>query len=125
VKKLGGAVAVAAFVVLLAGCSAPEPAPTVTVTARAAPAPTVTVTVTPEAIPSAAPSTPSAGGVDLRSDQGLCAADAEMTNLQLNDAIAVMLGYPGDRDARSYEQDDAIRDYKNAAFERACPARAS
>lgn len=62
---------------------------------------------------------------DLRTDEGLCAADAEMTNLQLNDAIAVILGYPGDRDARSYEQAAAIRDYKSAAFERACPARAS
>lgn len=62
--------------------------------------------------------------VDLSSDAGLCAADAEMTNLELNDAIAPLLGYPADRDSRTSEQDQAIREYKNAAFERACPARA-
>lgn len=67
-----------------------------------------------------APSTSS----DLTTDEGLCAADADMTNLELNDAIAPLLGYPADRDARTADQDQAIRDYKNAAFERACPARA-
>jgi hypothetical protein len=123
VKKPGEAIAAAVLVVLLAGCSSPEPAPTVTVTAQAAPAPTVTVTVTPE--PVTAPVNPSPSGIDLTTDEGLCAADAEMTNLELNDALALVLGYPGDRDLRSPVQDDAIRDYKNTAFERACPARAS
>lgn len=47
-----------------------------------------------------------------------------MTNLELNDAIAPLLGYPADREARTFEQDEAIRDYKNAAFERMCPSRA-
>lgn len=122
-NKLGGSLLAATVIVLLAGCSAPAPAPTVTVTAEAAPAPTVTVTVTPPAPTAAITSAPA--GIDLTTDQGLCAADAEMTNLELNDALAVVLGYPGDRDARSFEQDDAIRDYKNAAFKRACPARAS
>ncbi|AQY02026.1 hypothetical protein [Microbacterium foliorum] len=61
---------------------------------------------------------------DLSTDEALCEADAEMTNLELNDAIAPMLGYSADRDSRSAEQDEAIRAYKNAAFERACPARA-
>lgn len=63
-------------------------------------------------------------GFDLTTDAGLCAADAEMTSLELNDALAPLLGFPADRDARSFEQDEAIRDYKNAAFERECPARA-
>lgn len=61
---------------------------------------------------------------DLTTDEGLCAADADMTNLELNDALAPLLGYPADRDARTSDQDDAIREYKNAGFERACPARA-
>lgn len=62
---------------------------------------------------------------DLSTDEGLCAADAELTNLELNDAIAPLLGFSPDRDARSSYQDDAIREYKNSAFLRACPARAS
>lgn len=62
--------------------------------------------------------------IDLTSDAGLCAADAELSNLELNDALAPVLGYPSDRDLRSSDQDEAIRSYKNAAFERACPARA-
>ncbi len=62
--------------------------------------------------------------LDLTTDDGLCAADAELTSLELNDALAPLLGYSADRDLRTYEQDDAIRAYKNAAFERACPARA-
>ncbi|MBN7792448.1 hypothetical protein [Microbacterium esteraromaticum] len=61
---------------------------------------------------------------DLTTDDGLCAADAEMSNLELNDAIAPMLGYSADRDDRTFEQDEAIREHKNAAFERACPERA-
>lgn len=124
-KKLGGAVLIAA-VVLLAGCAGePAPAPTVTVTttvtATPAPAPTVTVTVAP---PAAAPQQPQTE-TDLTTDAGLCAADAEMTNLELNDAIAPTLGYPADGDLRTPDQDAAIRDYKNAAFLRACPARAA
>lgn len=109
---------------VLAGCSSPAPAPTVTVTQtvtqRPSPAPTVTVTVTP---PQAAPA-PTTAEPDLTTDAGLCAADADMSNLELNDAIAPLLGYPSNRKARTPEQDDAIREYKNAAFERACPARA-
>jgi hypothetical protein len=63
--------------------------------------------------------------LDLTTDQGLCAADAELTNLELNDALAPQLGFPADGDARTVEQDDAIKAYKNAAFARACPERAS
>jgi len=62
---------------------------------------------------------------DLVTDAGLCAADAELTNLELNDAIAPLLGFSPVRDDRTVEQDDAIRAYKNAAFTRACPERAS
>lgn len=62
---------------------------------------------------------------DLSTDEGLCAADSELTNLELNDAIAPLLGFSPDRDARTSHQDDAIREHKNAAFLRACPARAS
>lgn len=62
---------------------------------------------------------------DLTTDAGLCAADAEMTNLELNDALAPLLGFPPDRGARTLEQDDAIRAHKNAAFARGCPERAS
>lgn len=62
---------------------------------------------------------------DLTTDAGICAADAELTNLELNDALAPLLGFPADRDQRSSEQDEAIRAYKNAAFIRECPARAS
>lgn len=61
---------------------------------------------------------------DLTTDAGLCAADAEMTNLELNDAVAGLLGYSVDRGSRTFEQDEAIREYKNAAFMRVCPARA-
>lgn len=66
---------------------------------------------------------PAAAQQDLTTDEGLCAADAEMTNLELNDALAPVLGFPADRDARTSAQDDEIREYKNAAFARACPAR--
>lgn len=61
---------------------------------------------------------------DLATDEALCAADAAMTNFEINDALAPLLGYPADRDARTSDQDEAIREHKNAAFERACPARA-
>ncbi|QXT62257.1 hypothetical protein [Tessaracoccus palaemonis] len=64
-------------------------------------------------------------GYDLTTDEGLCEADADLTNLELNDAIAPLLGFPADRDERTYDQDEAIRDYKNEAFRRECPARAS
>ncbi|OYC97196.1 hypothetical protein CI089_01180 [Microbacterium sp. Yaish 1] len=67
---------------------------------------------------------PDEPGFDLTTDAGLCAADAEMTNRELNDALAPVLGYPADRDARTIDQEEMIRGYKNAAFERACPARA-
>lgn len=60
---------------------------------------------------------------DLSTDEALCAADAEMTNLELNDALAPLLGFSPDRSARTPDQDDAIRAHKNAAFERACPER--
>lgn len=117
----------AGVVALLTGCSSPAPVPTVTVTVTT-PGPTVTVTVTPTPTPTptaeAAPPT-SGGSFDLTTDEGLCAADAEMSNLELNDAIAPILGFPADRDARTFDQDEAIREYKNAAFLRACPARAS
>lgn len=126
VKKLGEAVGIAALsAVLLSGCAAPEPAPTVTVTTvvtqSPAPAPTVTVTVTP----APAISQPSGPVLDLTTDIGLCDADMRLSNLELNDALAPILGYPADREQRTTEQDDAIRAYKNAAFERACPSRAS
>lgn len=68
-----------------------------------------------------APTTPP----DVATDAGLCAADAELSNLELNDAIAPLLGYPSSRDDRTVEQDDAIRAYKDAAFARACPERTS
>lgn len=61
---------------------------------------------------------------DLTTDAGICAADAELTNLELNDVLAPVLGYPADRDQRTFEQDEAIRAYKNAAFQRECPERA-
>ena len=64
-------------------------------------------------------------GLDLSTDAGLCAADAELTNLELNDALAPLLGFPAERDLRTFDQDEAIRAHKNAAFLRACPARAS
>lgn len=67
---------------------------------------------------------PAVAALDLSTDAGLCAADAEMTNLELNDAIAPLLGFSPVRDDRTFEQDDAIRAYKNAAFTRVCPARA-
>jgi hypothetical protein len=73
---------------------------------------------------SPAPTVPAATW-DLTTDAGLCAADAELTNLELNDALAPLLGFPAARDDRSVEQDDAIRAYKNSAFARACPERAS
>ena len=60
---------------------------------------------------------------DLSTDEALCAADAEMTNLELNDALAPLLGFSPGRSARTPDQDDAIRAHKNAAFERACPER--
>lgn len=66
-----------------------------------------------------------AAALDLVTDAGLCAADASLTNLELNDAIAPLLGFSPVRDDRTIEQDDAIRAYKNAAFTRACPERAS
>lgn len=72
--------------------------------------------------PSAAQPAPA---FDLTTDEGLCGADAELTGLELNDALAPQLGFPADRDARTIEQDDAIRAYKNDAFNRACPERAS
>lgn len=75
-------------------------------------------------LPTVSASAPAAA-LDLVTDAGLCAADAEMTNLELNDAIAPLLGYSPVRDERTVEQDDAIRSYKNAAFTRACPERAS
>jgi hypothetical protein len=63
--------------------------------------------------------------LDLVTDAGLCAADAELTNLELNDAIAPLLGFSPVRRDRTVDQNDAIRAYKNAAFSRACPQRAS
>ncbi|MCB2177561.1 MAG: hypothetical protein KQH57_17265 [Actinomycetales bacterium] len=78
----------------------------------------------PSPTPTPTVSAPTAG-FDLSTDTGLCAADAEMTNLELNDAIAPLLGYSPTRRNRTVEQDDAIRAYKNAAFARACPERAS
>jgi|GEM_PF-3709462 len=115
---------------LLAGCGG-EAQPAVTVTAEATVTATVTVTATASATATVTPSpsgtaTPAAAApFDLSTDEGLCAADAELSNLELNDALAPLLGFPADRDARSFEQDEAIRAHKNAAFARACPARAS
>ena len=62
---------------------------------------------------------------DLTTDAGLCAADSPMTDTELNDAIAPQLGFSPDRRSRTFEQDEALRAYKNAAFRRACPYRAS
>jgi hypothetical protein len=70
------------------------------------------------------PAPPPAPELDLTTDSGICAADAELTNLELNDALAPLLGFPADRDARTPDQDEAIREYKNTAFLRGCPARA-
>ena len=61
---------------------------------------------------------------DITTDAGLCAADAELSNLELNDLVALLLDYPADRDLRTSEDDEAIRAYKNEAFLRECPERA-
>lgn len=76
-----------------------------------------------EVVSIGANSTPTESVYDLTSDDGICSADAELTNLELNDALAAVLGFPTNRDNRTLEQDDAIRDYKSAAFARACPSR--
>lgn len=126
--KIFRGVLVAAVVLALTGCATAAPAPTVTVTTEvSAPGPTVTVTATPipEAVAPSPASPPAGEALDLSTDAGLCAADAELSNLELNDALAPMLGYPASRDARTSDQDEAIRFYKNAAFGRACPERAS
>jgi hypothetical protein len=78
-----------------------------------------------QASPTPPASNPAAETWDLTTDAGLCAADAELTNLELNDAIAPLLGFPAVRGDRSIEENDAIRAYKNEAFGRACPERAS
>lgn len=126
--KIFRGVLIVTAVLALTGCAAAVPAPTVTVTTEvSAPGPTGTVTAppTPEAV-APSPAAPTAGEtLDLTTDAGLCAADAEVSNLELNDALAPMLGYPASRDARTSDQDEAIRFYKNAAFGRACPERAS
>lgn len=103
-------------------------------------APVVSQSATPEqatptteqpAIPAAEPSptvtpkTRPSPVLDLVTDKGLCAADAEMTNLELNDAIAPLLGFSPVRRERTVEQKDVILKYKNAAFSRACPGRMS
>lgn len=75
-----------------------------------------------EVLPSLTPSY--ASSADLYTDKGVCAADAALTNLDLNDALAPILGYPAERAARTIEQDDAIRAHKNAVFRRTCPERA-
>lgn len=72
----------------------------------------------------AADAAAAAGSLDLSTDAGLCAADAELTSLELNDALAPLLGFPADRDLRTPTQDDAIRTHKTDAFTRACPERA-
>lgn len=127
-KISGGAALAAAALFLLTGCATASPAPTATVTTTvSSPAPTVTVTATPtpDAVAPSSVTPPADEVLDLTSDAGLCAADAELSNLELNDALAPMLGYPASRDARTSDQDEAIRFYKNAAFGRACPERAS
>jgi len=63
--------------------------------------------------------------LDLVTDAGAVCCDAELTNLELNDAIAPLLGFSPVRRDRTVEQNDAIRGYKNAAFSRACPERTS
>lgn len=65
------------------------------------------------------------GALDLTTDEGLCAADAELTNLEVNDALAPLLGFSADRDVRTFDQTEAIREHKNLAFSRACPERMS
>jgi hypothetical protein len=62
---------------------------------------------------------------DLTTAVGICEADAELTNLELNDALAPLLGFAPDRRLRSPDQDQAIRDHKTAAFLAECPERAS
>lgn len=125
VKKLGIAAVVAAMITLT-GCGTPAPAPTVTITETVTltPAPAPTITVTAEAAPPATAAPDTNATLDLTTDAGICAADAEMTNLELNNALAPLLGLPTEGYARTYAQDDAIREYKNAAFLRECPERA-
>tara|TARA_B100000378_G_scaffold207577_1_gene170697 strand:- start:347 stop:829 length:483 start_codon:yes stop_codon:yes gene_type:complete len=77
-----------------------------------------------EAVQIGVPGSEEPTALDLTTDAGLCAADAELTNLELNDAIAPLLGLPSDRDDRTAADDDEIREYKNAAFLRECPERA-
>lgn len=62
---------------------------------------------------------------DLNTDEGICAGDAAMTSLELNDALAPLLGISPDREVRSVHEDDVIRAHKNAAFTRACIERAN
>lgn len=124
-KRIVALIAVVAASATLIGCSGGSPAPmvTVTTTVTASPRPAATVTVT--AAPDDAPAPSQApGGIDLTTDAGLCAADAAMSNLELNDALAPLLGFPADRRSRTADQNDAIRAHRNAAFERACPSRA-
>ncbi|TGO04414.1 hypothetical protein SERN_2007 [Serinibacter arcticus] len=80
----------------------------------------MTATATSDGVP-----VPPDANDPLLSDEGLCAADAEMSSLELNDALAPLLGFSGDRNKRIPGEDEEIREYKNAAFERACPERAS
>lgn len=69
--------------------------------------------------------TPTAESFDLATDEGLCSADSKMTDLELNDAVAPLFGFPAERRSRTYEETEKIRAYKNAAFSRECPERVS
>lgn len=131
-----------ALALLAAGCSAGEevPAPRVSTSAAASPSPTAERTAAAEdAAQKAADDAAKAraeeveaakkraamDALDLTPDQVLCALDEELTGRELDDAMAPLLGFAADRDLRTPAQDDEIRDYKNAAFMRACPERAS
>lgn len=134
------ALALAALLALTSGCSSddstPPPTPTesVEITAEAtedaltkeeriAAAENAPAQASPE--PAATEPPADEPALDLTTDDGLCAADAELTNLELNDALAPMLGFSADRDLRSFDEDEAIREYKNDAFSRTCPERMS
>lgn len=103
--------AAAALVLAVARCSGePEPVETVTATETE----TLTVTIPPDA-------DGDAPTIDLPTAEAICADAAGMSSLELNDALAPDLGYSADRNMRTNEQTEQIREYAEAAFLLACP----
>lgn len=121
------------LLVLLAQCTrddeptAAPATPSATTTSAAATTTTTTTTApsTTTTTTTVAPTTSAEPAYDLTTDQGLCAADATVTNLELDDLVAPLLGLPASAALRTAAQDDLIRTYQDDAFLRACPARAS